>query len=108
PYFGEECAAQLVAVAWLGRERDYARGPVDAAFMEKLASLLENVWQPVRFRGRHSCELSRADHRRCNAESGNPSPDDPGNPSSHNLFVPGEGFLYVAPAMIGHYIRVHN
>jgi hypothetical protein len=47
-------------------------------------------WQPFYFRGSHSCEL-------CGRSRG-----------THNLFVPGAGFVYVAPEMIVHYVDAHS
>src|SRR5688572_20212241 len=40
PYFGAALAPHLVAVGWLGMEMEYTRGAVDAAFREKLCSLV--------------------------------------------------------------------
>jgi hypothetical protein len=102
--FGEECSAQLVAVGWLERRQAYARGEVDDTFVEKLIRLLVDPWEPFVAAGGHHCEFCRLT----------------GGPASlvyegmtvtlgaANLFVPADGFLYVAPSLIAHYIDAHE
>lgn len=92
PYFGGEYSDVLRAVGWLGRESDFRKGSVDVTVYRRLLELLSNPFQPIVTPGFHECELCQFDRA----------------PGSANLYIPGDGFLYVAPELIGHYINVHD
>ena len=81
----------LVAVGWLGKGSDYAKGAVARKFIDKLRDLLVHPWQPVISPGLHECELCQFN----------------GPCFSKNVFVPFSSRIYVAPEGIGHYIEAH-
>jgi len=95
---------QLLAVGWLSREHEYARGPVSDAFVKSLLSALKNPWQPAYSAGRHRCEFCRI--------TGGPSElrHDSLTISmgASNLYVPGRGVVFVAPSLIAHYVDAHE
>jgi hypothetical protein len=82
-------ASALRAVGWLSSEHSYPKGVLDGEESRRLVSLVASCWQPFYFRGHHSCEFC-------------------GRIGTRNLFVPGEGVVYVAPEMIVHYVEVHS
>lgn len=83
----------LRAVGWLERGRPFATGVVSQDVYRRLKELLENPWQPFALAGLHSCDLCRHEPE---ARGGN------------NLFVPGDGFLFVCPELMAHYINAHG
>jgi hypothetical protein len=87
-YFGSD--PNLLAVGWLENGRPFETGPVDPAFRDRLIELLRHPWARVALAGAHTCDLCR------------------GARHSLNLFVPGQGVAYAAPALILHYIDVHG
>ena len=91
-YFGAEYSDVLRGVGWLGRDSEYRKGPMAVEVYERLQKLLSRPFQPILSAGFHECELCQFD----------------GVPGSANLFVPGDGFLYVSPELIGHYVNVHG
>ena len=93
PYFGKEAATFLRAVGWLGRERPYRQGPTSPEVYNRLQKLLEKPFQPFVVAGFHKCEL-------CQFEGEVTGGD--------NLFVPGDGVLFVCPKSILHYINAHG
>jgi hypothetical protein len=103
-YFG--VSAPLVAVGWLEQGRPVPTGSVDSSVFERLFDLLESPLQPMCCWGWHSCDLCsgnveglmssiayRAERRVLGID---------------NVFVPGDGRLYVAPSLILHYIAEHG
>ena len=82
---------RLISVGWLSRGCEFAKGEVSPAFFEKLTHLCREPWQPVVSGGFHECDLCQFEGPRFNA----------------NLFVPFDGFIYVAPVAIAHYIASH-
>lgn len=98
-YFPREAVPELpIAVGWLGAEAPFTRGEVESELLTKLDELVRHGWQPVHFMGWHTCDLCA-------------SPEEAertGGMGIPNIFVPGEGVLFVAPAMITHYIRIHG
>ena len=92
-YFGPHLADSLRAVGWLQRDRPYPTGEIDAEVFAKLADLARDPWQPVVAAGSHPCDLCLyASEVSCSA----------------NLFVPGDGILYVCPTLITHYMNAHG
>lgn len=91
-YFGSDFSDVLVAVGWLGREQEFQVGSVDSDLYLRLGQLLSNPFQPVVSCGSHECELCQFD----------------GPQGSTNLFIPGDGCLYVVPELIGHYVNAHR
>jgi hypothetical protein len=92
-YFGPHLADSLRAVGWLRRDRPYPTGETDVEVFAKLADLVRDPWQPVVAAGPHPCDL-------CLYESE--------ASCSANLFVPGDGILYVCPTLIIHYMNAHR
>ena len=108
-YFGEEYAADLRAVGWLSREHPYPTGDVAREFFEALCELLRRPWNPITFMGYHECEFCRF--------TGGASTEVVREDGSQlripaqslmNLFVPGQGVIYVSPESIVHYIDAHR
>lgn len=103
-YFSSEAHGTLIAVGWLEPGHAYAGGEVDKGFVEKLCELLIDPWQPVIAMGRHACGFCRL--------TGGPAIFQHGVMSIQmgvsNLFVPGDGLLYVAPSLILHYMDAHG
>lgn len=94
----------LRAVGWLSPDHPFVSGEVDSAFFEKLIRLLNNPWQPALMAGRHLCKFCRF--------TGGPAQVEVNGVSAgvgvHNLFVPGENCVFVAPSLIAHYIDSHG
>jgi hypothetical protein len=87
---------RLIAVGWLEGGKPFPTGSVDPALVAKLRALFVDAWQPVHSLGPYKCTL-------CSRWKlfGRPV-------SQRKLFVPGTGFLYVAPDLILHYIEAHQ
>ena len=103
-YFGREEAERLLAIGWLDSASPFDQGPVDRRFMKKLAELLVTPWQPVFTMGKHDCPF-------CRFTSGPTVFGFEGldvQLGVSNVFVPADGFLFVAPSLILHYIDSHG
>lgn len=85
--------ARFVAVGWLARGDQHPTGPVAPGVFAKLEALLTEPWQPAVAGGSHPCDLCvfRAEKWGVN-----------------NVFVPGDGRVYVAPELILHYMNAHQ
>ncbi len=111
---GELFSKWLLAVGWLERDHHFERGTTACSVLDRLCELLIDPWEDYhqRFRGSHTCTLC-------------PPSAFPGHGfnsfrhkvgdkwkylrvGANNLFIPGQGFLYVAPSLIVHYIAVHE
>jgi len=90
--FGEEHSRQLRAVGWLEAASVFPTGRVENRFIERLKELLEAPFQPAVSPGVHECEL---------CQFGGPL-------GTRNLFVPGDGVLYVMPELALHYMGAHH
>jgi len=107
-YFGAEHAATCKAVGWLEDGREFRRGRADGRFVHKLVLLFGETNPLEKSTDPHYCSLC--------AFSRGPSEfhlfQSPGMPSvpmgNRNLFVPGGGFLYIAPSLVLHYIDAHQ
>lgn len=78
----------LLAVGWLSKDHSFTKGPVEAGIIPRVRFL-----GPDAPRSAQVCEL-------CNSE--------PVPVTSPALFVPGDGVMYVAPALLRHYVRKHG
>lgn len=85
--------AWLLAVGWLEREHAFPCGEISRDHYQKLNRLLADPWQPFVSMGVHGCTL-------CQFE--------PEASDTANLFVPGQGVIYVCPKLIRHYINAHH
>lgn len=92
-YFGPELAPSLRAIGWLECGKPFPTGAVDRRVYETLTAFRAAPWSPPMVTaGVHICDL-------CLYE---------GEAGSQNLFIPGDGFLYVSPELITHYMNVHG
>jgi hypothetical protein len=100
-YFGKAEADKLVAIGWLDEAHPYTQGKVSENILEKLFELLVKPWAPSYFMGYADCpwcgEDYDATYKGHSVQIG-----------ALNLFVSGEGFLYVMPSLAAHYILSHN
>jgi len=103
-YFPLADARALRAVGWLTRGQDFVRGEVSRDFFGRLCELLVSPWQPLASSGFHECDLCRF--------SGGPRHLRWGDATislgAANLFVPGQGCIYVAPSLIAHFVDAHD
>jgi hypothetical protein len=91
-YFGREHSEFLRAVGWLERGHAFPTGTTDVSVYQRLLDLAKSPWEPMMFLGNHGCHL-------CQYE--------PGRIGRWNLFVPGDGVVYVCPDLITHYMNAH-
>lgn len=101
PYNANNWRVPLLTVGWLYHPHDYERGETPPGLIDKLDELVaaaDESQSNYNFRGLHSCSYCDA----ANVDS------EPIEGSHVNLFVPGQGIVYIAPAGIRHYINVHS
>lgn len=101
-YFGQELADKLTAVGWLDIEHPYTQDSVSQHFLKQLFKLLVKPWNLVYLMGYAECELCELDIDELTYD------DQTVKVGNLNLFIPGDGFLYVAPSLIAHYILAHG
>jgi hypothetical protein len=92
-YFGAEFAHILRAVGWLERGDTFSRGASDVRVITRLRELLVDPFAPFAAGGPHACSLCAY------------FPEASG---SQNLFVPADGFIFVCPELIVHYMNAHQ
>jgi hypothetical protein len=80
------------AVGWLEQGREYATGSTPRAVYDRLRELFVEPFAPVALGGAHMCDLCQFD----------------GPGGAANIWIPGDGFLYVCPKLILHYIGTHS
>ena len=86
----------LLAVGWLEREHPFGTGNFDGELYAALSELAKRPWEPVMCLGYHSCTLcDRSDGLEKTRMGG------------RNLFIPGNGVIYIAPELILHYMKHH-
>jgi len=97
PWYRDLEPADLVpgalAVGWLGREHTFSTGTTREEVFRRLRQLFVDPFQPLVTAGSHGCTL-------CQFE--------PERRGTANLFVPGQGVIYVCPELILHYINAHR
>ncbi|MEE9611218.1 MAG: hypothetical protein V3W19_08200 [Desulfatiglandales bacterium] len=91
-YFGRNSSAYLRAVGWLEHGKEYPTGKISKTVYDRLAELLKDPFQPLVAMGVYECDLCQFPEHTM---------------GSANLFVPGNGLLYVCPELILHYINAH-
>lgn len=84
---------KLLAVGWLERDKPFTAGTVDRGVYDALREMRKDPWQPFACGGSHECDLCRFDSESL---------------GSANLFIPGDGTIYVSPELIVHYINAHG
>jgi len=93
-YFRSSGSPSWRAVGWLGEGKPFSQGQVSDAFVKRLGALMQRFEQPFFFMGAHACELCPASGPRASGQ--------------YNLWVPGNGVIYVVPYLIQHYIHEHH
>jgi hypothetical protein len=113
---------KLLAVGWLERDHPFEQGPADLAFCDRFAEMIWNQGRhfPDAFFGSHGCTLCDTPDAQRNSDgsrtvesyglglggmSYNGVKTDVG---ITNIFVPGEGVVYVAPSLVLHYMVDHG
>ena len=101
---------QILAVGWLERGHAYQQGPVREEVVDALITLFVNPWQqPIAVNETQECSFCRLSKGRDALariyQKGSMLPISIGGPY---LFVPSHRCVYVAPAMILHYIDAHE
>jgi hypothetical protein len=91
--FGPAFSPFLRAVGWLEREHPYPAGEVDRRVYERLVEFSTCPWRPTVAAGVHPCGLCLY---RGEAHGKN------------NLFIPGDGVVFVCPELITHYMNAHG
>ena len=92
-YLGADAAHTLRSIGWLERGQSYRTARVEQPIYLRLLELCRDPWQPFVAAGIHECQL-------CQYE--------PTASGGSNVFVPGNGFLYVCPQLITHYMNCHG
>jgi hypothetical protein len=111
------CGADVRAIGWLGEQHPYPVGPTPRAFLEALRRHLERPWQPIGMAGLHECELKGCaarialdqlveEHRRRKTSLVIPKEAKVAL-EARNLWIPTADAVYIAPAMVLHYVRDH-
>lgn len=94
----------LKAVGWLELGAPYPIGSVSERFFEALVRLLVEPWQPAVAAGRHPCTS-------CKFSGGPTGLTYKGTTillGASNVYVPGDGVIYVAPSLVAHYVDAHE
>lgn len=81
----------VLSVGWLEKGREYPTGPIATDVYQRLKTFCDNPWQLFVTCGFHRCTLCQFEGAR----------------GSANVFVPGDGVVFVCPELILHYISVH-
>ena len=100
PFDADNWSVPLLAVGWLDRDHTYIQGPTASSLIDKFDELVKQAQQTYsqfRFRGLYECTLGSAPEAMSCIKG-----------SCNNVFVPGEGVVYVAPAGASHYMKVHS
>jgi hypothetical protein len=99
---------KLIAIGWLEPGHEFATGEVSVVFVNKLAELLVNPWQPAIAMGRHPCGFCRFTGGPSSLQIGDFHWRKDVQIGSSNLWLPADGFLFVAPSSVLHYIDAHG
>lgn len=101
PYDAGQWQSPLQAVGWLEQPHAFATGATPAGLVARLEAFVtasQKHYSSWSFRGLHDCTLCAPEAAR-----------GPHVTKSHvNIWVPGEGVIYIAPAMITHYVAAHD
>jgi hypothetical protein len=104
---------KLTAVGWLAWGHPYTLRQLQLPETRfgQLLRLLVGPWEPLCFMGSHECEFCPVEppylevyYRRHRIERDGLVV----HFGATNVYVPGEGCVYVAPSMIAHYVDVHS
>ena len=102
-YFPFDHEGKLIAVGWLEPDFEYTQGEVDPDVVAELCNLCVDPWEPAVLMGWHDCGF-------CRFTTGTRAftYNHTVTLGISNLFIPADGFLYVAPSLILHYIDAHG
>lgn len=103
-YFPAPCGDRLRAVGWLEPEHAYARGPVDRAFVVKLAALFVSPREFAIAAGLHQCRLCRFSRGTAPFQIDGLTV----RMGASNLLVPAGEFAFMAPSLVLHYLDAHE
>lgn len=95
---------RLLAVGWLDRRHSFPRSRIGSPAYALLAEAVSNPWEPLSSRGYHVCNL-------CLIPRG-PRRQRWGGRTialgATNVWVAGQGHVFVAPSLILHYVKRHR
>ncbi len=94
-YISKEYESILTAIGWLENGKDFSTGSIPKDVYLKILELSKIQWSFATYRGYHYCDLCRFQFEHC------------GGQGDSNIFVPGNGKVYVCPSLITHYINTH-
>jgi hypothetical protein len=83
----------LRAIGWLERGKPFTTGKVQPGVYEALRQMETQPWEPVHCMGWHTCDLCLREPRATGVK---------------NLFIPGDGVIYVFPDLVTHYVSLHH
>jgi hypothetical protein len=103
-YFDWDTDGPLLAVGWLEFGRPVPTGQVSEQALARLRELLRDPWGPL-FLGPHTCDFCLRSYGPLQLGSFPHAPRFNAHAlGSKNVFVPGDGKVYVAPELILHYV----
>ena len=98
PYDSDEWSCPLLAIGWLEDPQPYNKGKTSSEFRRKLQALVDAsqpMYPQYYFRGMYNCSF-------CDKQEYS------GIWSQQNIFVPGDGVVYLSPGGISHYVSDHS
>ena len=98
-YFGEPYD-EAVPVGWLEATEPYTRGRSEQTLLAKLNAIRNDSFAPMIFMGPHFCSFCLANAEEVQAEDVAAGID--------NLWIPGDGVVYVTPELVTHYMQAHE
>jgi len=100
-----DSSLDLTAVGWLEAPLAFPNGKVPREFERRLFELVDRTWDPIRFRGKHACDLCTRGPDSLRSEAGRAV-----DIGATNLFIPklGDVGFFVAPSLILHYVIDHG
>ena len=97
-----ESGPEVRAIGWLSADHAFSQGAVSPEFFARLEEHVTTAWFPVATMGWHACEFCSLPTARGLKFSRY------ARLGSGNLWIPTASVVYVAPAMILHYIAEHG
>ncbi|VTR90803.1 Uncharacterized protein OS=Planctomyces brasiliensis (strain ATCC 49424 / DSM 5305 / JCM 21570 / NBRC 103401 / IFAM 1448) GN=Plabr_0693 PE=4 SV=1 [Gemmata massiliana] len=101
PDLSNECqvdrGTHIRAIGWLSADHLFTTGSASLEFLNVLMSHVSTAWAPVWVAGPHFCEFCPKPKRGEGRIGG-----------SANVWIPTVSAVYVAPALVTHYIESHS
>ncbi len=94
-YFGEEYSNSLTAIGWLEKGKEFSTGTISRDIYFKLGEFRKKPWHFSMFMGFHQCNLCQFQF------------EFSGEKGISNIFILGNGRIYVSPELITHYMNTH-